>query len=303
MTRKGLILRRRGSQETVLPELKRVVTIAAAAEVEEASASDGRRIAGWRASRVVAIGLTCLAFGGTAMAATGVWDPQIGTDAYSGPTSTSDTPVSKELTDVLGVLRRPPTVEDRSAAVEATLRRVSSPTDGVRPESVRYLGPGVEGEAAVLYSAEKGRALSAPHEGPYEYAPPGEPLCVARPFKRKDFGAGQIPKAEALLTEPVPICFGLSQLLAGDAFAMIGDPRKEAMLAVGMAPDGVATVTVELGGASGPTIPVVDNYFESLINSSEIPSDARSIRTVWRDAEGNVVPQRVKASELVPEGS
>jgi hypothetical protein len=275
----------------VLPELEDVVTATATARVSR-SASGGRKIAGRRSARFAVIALACVAFGGTAMAATGLWSPQIGTDAYSGPTSISDTPVPEELTNVLGVLRRPQSAEDRSAAVEATLRRVSSPTDGVRPESVRYLGPGVGGEAAVLYSAEKGRALSGAHKGPYEFAPPGEPLCVAQPFKRKDFEASQLPQVEALLTEPVPICFGLDQLLAGNAFAMIGDPRKEAMLAVGMVPDEVATVTLELGSAPGPTIPVANNYFESFIDGSEIPGDARSIGTIWRDDEGNVVPQR-----------
>jgi hypothetical protein len=73
---------------------------------------------------------------------------------------------------------------------------------------------------------------------------------------------------------------------------MIGDPEDEPTLAVGMVPDGVATITVELGSASGPTIPVVDNYFESFINGSKIPSDSRKTGTIWRDAEGKVVPQR-----------
>jgi hypothetical protein len=292
MTKKGHPLNAKRSQSPVLPELEDVVLATAAARVSRSASRKG--IADRRGARLAVIGFVCLAFGGTAMAA-GLWDPQIGTNAYSGPTSTSDTPVPEELTDVLGVLRRPQTAEDRSAAVEATLRRVSSPTDGVRPESVRYLGPGVEGEAAVLYSAERGRTLSGPHEGPYELAPPGEPLCIAQPFKRKGFKAGglhRVPAAEALLTEPFPICFGLSELLAGHAFAMIGDPVDEPMLAVGMVPDGVATVTVKLGSASGPTIPIVDNYFESFINGSEIPSDARSTGTIWRDAKGNVVPQR-----------
>ena len=46
----------------------------------------------------------------------------------------------------LGVLRRDPGAQDRSAEVEATLRGLGF-VNGVRPDSVRYLGPGAAGEA------------------------------------------------------------------------------------------------------------------------------------------------------------
>jgi hypothetical protein len=271
MTRKGRILRSRGNQAG-LPELERMLTVAAAGQVKESSVGAMRRIVGARPSRIVAIGAACLAFGGSAMAASGVWDPGIGTSAFSGPPSTATTPVPAATTEVLAVLRREPTARDRSSEVEATLRGVSG-ADGVRPDSVRYLGPGAGGDATVLLSAEKTGRLFTEEE----------PICVYRPMV--DWGA----------EEPAHDCFDLAQLLAGQARITAIEMAAQSGLVFGLVPDGVATVTAEFGSAPDVTVPVANNYWEMPVNGPELSNahGAASVqKTVWRDADGQVVPQQ-----------
>lgn len=261
-------------EDRLLEELRAVVAEgspppAAQLDREEQSLGLRRRIAGARPSRLLAIGAACLAFAGTAMAATGVWDPGIGTDADHGPLTVSRSPVPSALTAVLEVLRRPPQARDRSAEVEATLRGAGI-GDGVRPDSVRYLAPGVDGEATIVLSAKHVRPFIAE----------GEPVCIFRPLEG--------------FAEPSPACFGLPQLLAGEALAEASGPGNPPT-AFGLVPDGVATVTAEFGGAPDRTVQVANNYFELPLSGSD--SARLGIeRIVWRDADGNVVPQEKAAS-------
>jgi hypothetical protein len=272
MTRKGRIMKSKGNEAVALPELERMLTVTAAGQVKESSIGIGRRIVGSRPSRIVAIGAACLAFGGSAMAATGVWDPGIGSSSYDGPATIADTPVPDALSEHLGVLRRDPTAQDRSAAVEATLRGASD-ADGVRPDSARFLAAGSGGEATVLLSAE----TTAPYEAEGE-----EPVCVARPT-----GYAQ---------EPVDtLCVGLGQLMAGRGY---GEERNEitgSSAAYGLVPDGVASVTAEFGGAPDVTVPVANNYFELPLSGPELTNgggayEAGAEHIVMHDASGAVVP-------------
>lgn len=266
MTRKGSIMRTR--ETAGLPELESMLTLAAARRARESKAGGGRRVAGARISHVAAVGLVCLAFGGTAMAASGVWDPIIGSP--SDPVTLSDTPVPAALIAQLGVLRRDQTPQDRSAAVEATLKGGELP-DGVRLDSVRYLAPGPNGEATILLSGLKA--------APYETE--DEPLCVARPFP----GIGRAAS----------LCFGLSMLMSDHARASQVDVASDTGTAYGLVPDGVATVTAKFGSAPDVTVPVADNYWEIPLSGAELSNahgEASVQRTVWRDANGNVVPQQ-----------
>jgi hypothetical protein len=273
MTRKGSILRSRGNQ-SALPDLERMLTIAAATQVKESNAAAGRRIAGWRASRVVAVGVACLAFGGTAMAATGVWDPGIGARSSSGPASISTTPVPAALVAQIAVLRRDQTDQDRSPEVEATLARASL-AGGVRPDSARFLAPGANGEATVMFSAEKGSS----------FVSEGEPVCVDRPFA---------PFHQSGYLDNGAFCFGLGELLSGHAYATDAEVASNTWLTVGVVPDGVATVTAEFGSAPDVTVPVTNNYWELSPSGPQLSNangEAGVEHTVWRDADGNVVPQ------------
>jgi hypothetical protein len=111
-----------------------------------------------------------------------------------------------------------------------------------------------------------------------------EPLCVFR------------PESASGLQEPAPACFGLAQLLAGEARETIvfaGSPGSA--LAFGLVPDRVATVTATFGSAPDRTVPVSNNYFELPLSGAELShanGEAGIQKTVWRDADGAVVPQQ-----------
>lgn len=264
MTRKGLILRRRGN-ETTLPELERMLTTAAAGQVKESS----RRIGRIRPSRIVAVGAACLAFTGTAVAATGAWNPLVGSS--DDPATLSDTPVPAELTAKLGVLRRDQTAQDRSAEVEATLNGGVALPAGVRLDSVRYLAPAANGEATILLSGVDTSPIFTEEE----------PLCAARPFVG--------------VQEALSFCFDLSMLMSGDARTTMVDETSNSSLAFGLVPDGVTTVTAKFGSAPDVTVPVANNYFELPLSGLELSNangEAGIQSTVWRDADGNVVPQQ-----------
>jgi hypothetical protein len=287
-------MRTRGHQ-VALPELEGMLTRAAARRVR--STPEGRRLAGWRVSRLVAVGAACLAFAGTAMAATGVWNPVVGSE--SEPATLSETPVPAALTAQLGVLRREQTPRDRSPEVEATLDGGFVP-EGVRLDSVRYLAPGANGEATILLSGEHVRFFFAslllhsdrgdvvvgkvPPEAAGDAAaaePPQEPVCVARPFPGDE--------------QAVALCFDLSMLMSGEAHASQVDTTTNTGTALGVVPDGVTTVTAEFGSAPPVTVPVADNYWELPLSGAELSDAAGESgvqRTVWRDADGEIVPQQ-----------
>jgi hypothetical protein len=282
----------RGS-EPALPELERRLTTAAAAR----RTRSGHRIVGSRGTRIAVAGLTCLAFGGSAMAAD-LWNPGIGTDAPiegngpalhgEGPATMATTPVPAAATEVLGVLRRGPTAEDRGAEVEATLAGVSF-VDRVRPDSVRFLAPGESGEATIVLSAEA--SVETEFSG-------GEPICVFRP------GAAGYGHP----SEVVPACFGLPFLLAGRAYSEEIDAPLGRGLAFGLVPDGVASVTAEFTNAPNVVVPVKDNYFEIPMSGDQLGEGKRDRnggiqRIIWGDASGTLVPQQSNGTHTGTPGS
>ncbi|MGB7684500.1 MAG: hypothetical protein WBL45_01810, partial [Solirubrobacterales bacterium] len=205
---------------------------------------------------------------GTAVAATGAWNPLVGSS--DEPATISDTPVPAELTAKLGVLRRDQTAQDRSAEVEATLDGGEALPTGVRLDAVRYLAPAPNGEATILLSGVDTSPIFTEEE----------PLCVARPF----FGDQRA----------VSLCFGLSMLMSGDARGLLID-ASGAATALGIVPDGVATVTAEFGSAPDRTVSVTNNYWELSLGGAELSNangESGVQATVWRDADGNVVPHQ-----------
>jgi hypothetical protein len=276
-------MRDSGIEAAVLPELERAVTIAAAAEVKESRAGAGRRIAGWRASRVVAVGAACLAFAGTAMAATGVWNPGIGSQAPNTPPPTiSVSPVPTAMTEALGAFRRAPNAQDRGPEVEATLSTLGSQfAGGLRPDSVRFLEGNGRGEATVLLSAE--RSVLTVGNG-VELFGSGEPACVVAP------GAG---------SETAPECFGLDKILAGGAVSTVATSDGASGEAWGIVPDGVASISARFGGEDVREVPVTDNYFHYSWGNAPISAVEPAVTwtgpigplkgMAWHDADGNVV--------------
>ena len=260
----------------VLPELERSLAAGAAGQNRSSRFSAIRG----RAGRVAAIGATCLAFGGTAMAATGVWNPGIGDEAPdTPPPAVSATPVPAAMAESLGAFRRAPDAQDHGPAVEATLSTLGNQfADGIRPDSVRYLGGGASAGATILVSVERSGVSSGA----------GEPACVITP------GAGEaVPKS----------CYGLDQILAGDAVTRLERVDHLSGEAWGLVPDGVASVTARFGDGSVHEVPVTDNHFAYEWGNREadpINGEVSSVTywtdglkdIVWRDADGNVVPQQ-----------
>ncbi|HEX6665140.1 MAG TPA: hypothetical protein VF081_00915 [Solirubrobacterales bacterium] len=256
---------KRGSESTTLPQLERMLAGTAAAQRK------GRRPLP-KPRHVAAAGLACMVIGGTAVAA-GVWNPGVGTDIDPGsnsnvPTTTAST-VPNAVTETIGVLGREQAEEDRDAEVEATLSNATF-VDGIRLDSVRKVGPAVGGEATIIVSAEKAGAFETDEE----------PVCVYRPI---------VPGEDA-----APGCFGLSQILTGNARLTYYHRPAGIVLALGLVPDGVSSITAQFGSAPDRTIPVHDNYFELPLGGPELSnanSEAGVIATVWHDADGNVIPQ------------
>src|SRR4051812_1894795 len=160
--------------EAVLPEMERSLLAGAVALGRRRKVGRTRLLAQIRVARVVAAAVVCLACGGTALAATGAWDPVIGGAQIDGPVSTSESPIPEPLLEALAVLRRAPTALDHSPEVEATLREVGF-ADGVRPESVRFLRAGDRGEATIALSAESAVEVEAEVKNPGEDR---QPVCV-----------------------------------------------------------------------------------------------------------------------------
>src|SRR3954452_25447051 len=91
---------------------------AIAPELHLAPPRRGRRR---RRTRAALIALVPLLAAGTALAATGAWEPILGNDQAGHPTR-SRSALPADLTAALGVLRRPQVAADRGPDVEATLR-------------------------------------------------------------------------------------------------------------------------------------------------------------------------------------
>jgi len=272
MTRKGRIVRTRHTEPTVLPELESMLTVTAAAHVK-ASPVKAPRIRARRSLRVAVVGLACLAFGGTAVAASDLWNPEIGTrtepDSLAKPVTTSNTPIPAATLESFGVFRREPTAADRSAEVEATLRGTHF-ASGIRTDSIRSVGPGVTGEDTIIFSAAEVRDF-APDDAE-------EGVCVVRP--------------QAVGEEFFGGCFKDHVLASGDAWLTSFHFSAESILAYGVVPDGVATVTATFGSAPDRTVAVKNNYWELSLSGAELSNangESSVQSTVWRDAEGNVI--------------
>jgi hypothetical protein len=268
--------------------------------------------AGWGARRVIAVGAASLALAGTAMAATGVWNPEIGTEAPdSGPPTLSESAVSPAVTEVLGALRREPTDQDRGPEVEATLRTLgksfgfahtSDPelgeflsyfeygVKGVRPDSVRYLAPAVDDKATILFSVEDAGFSSLvgdpkSGENSENLFLDGQGLCIYKPV-----GPGTPLER---LGEPFPLCWTLDEVLAGRAFWYTELSTEPAGGGFGLVPDGVASVTVRLQSGAEVEAPVTHNYFQFTLYDDQVGPyglhwEGRP-EFIWHDAGGAVV--------------
>ncbi len=245
-----------------------------------------RRHARFAALAVAAI----LAIAGAAVAATAIWQPQLGDDRRGHPTASGSAPPADQL-EHLGVLRRDQTDADRGAQSRYALSFQDPSLKGIRTAYVRLLGTRPDGRGYVLipvaswqgirdalclwdqdvegggqscFSTEQirdGRATMLAIAIPPELRRPRHPIKI---------GADGLPKN--VPPPPMPV----------------GGVRYS-----GLVPDGVASV--ELRNAYGAArARVHDNFFASGVafnpadpNRRVQPGDTPAIR--WLDADGNDV--------------
>ena len=229
-----------------------------------------RRLAGWRPARTVTAALACLAFSGTALAASGLWDPGFGSESPHGPIITAPAAIPAAMRQELGVLRRDPSARDRSPAIEAAVRKIGvSPAfgvSGIRPDSVRYLAPGVGGIPTILLLAERANR---------HFDVTGEPICIFRSLGHPN--------------ENPATCFGLPEVIDGNATSFGFDLTKRIATVEGLVPDGVAAVRVKYRGHE-LTDRVSNNYFyvEFTIHGSDYWKYVHP-KVTWQGPGGAVV--------------
>jgi hypothetical protein len=226
-------------------------------------AGDRRGRVVWHRRLAIAAGVG-LALGGTALAATHPWSPSLGDQRLGPSPSISSVSPPKSQLDILGVLRRPQTGQDRGAATLRALRYLGRGSTGIRTGYVRLLG------------------YSAPSRG-----------IVLIPMARYTPGPGLI-KQDALCifyTEPngdggAKSCFDTNDVQHGRATGSLG------LHQYGLVPDGVAKVTALF--ADGPLVEarVHDNFFDLTApraggDSAAIAADPAIVS--WQDEHGRPV--------------
>jgi hypothetical protein len=283
---------------TVLPALRANVLAAATRRAEAAAPARLRRRRRLRAG-LLAVGAVVAT--GSALAATGAWNPQVGDDRRGHPTISGSAVPDDQLAH-FGVLRRPATDADHGPKVQYALRYLDARSfAGVRTDSVRLLS--TAGRGYVLIPTEEatlGGAAAAAG------APRDDALCL---FAIDKDGGGlscwsteQILAGRAILISATLAPLSAAERAAiqraskeahGKAFAVPGvRPRTTGETFAGLVPDGVAAV--EIGIGTGPArVSVADNFFVAHI---DIDPDGPAIGTPlvrWFDAAGrDITPGR-----------
>lgn len=233
----------------------------------------------WRA-RLFAVPVVVAVLGGTALAATGVWRPSLGSDQLGHPT-TSNSSVPVEQLRLLGVLRRPQVDADRGPVVEDILKHgLSSRTDaggvaGVRTDAIRRIAT-TSTTTWILVPVKRVRYQI----GPTAKKDERNVLCVISrsPWTGPDgverFGYGSACRT----THDV----ALGRLAGGAA-------SDRHLSLWGVVPDGVDKVKARLRGGKGITVKVRDNTY---VVDATIPQRAWLGHYVWYDRAGNVIRRR-----------
>jgi hypothetical protein len=183
--------------------------------------------------------------GAPALAATGVWRPQIGDGKQPAPKITAEAPPADQLA-TFGVLRRPQTALDRSAASRAALRLLNGTSiKGVRTNSVRLLAQSPRDRGIVLVPVAR-------------YVPVSPELPADTPPEiRKALKRPPIDNALCLFQLDVDgagvACWSSADVQQGRAWQSLGHR------ATWILPDGVATVRSEYPGHASIETAVTDN--------------------------------------------
>ena len=204
-----------------------------------------------------------------ALAATGVWRPELGDGRTPAPEIAADAPPADQLA-TLGVLRRPQSDADRGVASRYALQFVSSPAiQGVRTDSIRLLS-----------SADRGIVLVPVHR--YKRQPPPIP-ADAPPEVRKLLDPP--PVDDALCVFQIDVdgagtgCYSTADVREGRVWMALGHR------ALWIVPDGVASVRSEYEGGQSVDAPVRDNAAVYEVPGKQIVAG----RTTFLDAAGKPV--------------
>lgn len=252
-----------------------------AAHVEAGATVDGargRRRSG-RFSRRTAglVGAGLLLVGGTAIAATAPWSPQLG-DSHRGHPTVATTPVPPDQTAALAVLRREQNDADRGPRVTAALRMLTpEAADGLRLDSVRLLAERADG-AMMLVPSER------VFKGPRRRDPATrDQLCL---LQSSDFA--RVKGKRVRMPGMGMSCGSVRDVKLGRM--MSGGQWDGRISLSGLVPDGVATVEVPLRGGPTLRVKVANNSYYLDRAAPKGRYNRNDVR--WLDRDGAVVEWR-----------
>lgn len=211
-----------------------------------------RRVpASWSARRIplrlhrpLAVAVAVLAVGGVATGST-LWLAPAGNRSFGyNPGLAASAPPPAQL-GALAVLRRAQTDADRGQGVQAALADVNNFTTGVRSNYVRVLAVTDGGPVVLVPVAQRNASSESPAIA--------NALCVYYSFSRSAVYYTNMH------------CWSTQQLLGAGALAQIANR------VYGIAPDGVASVTVAEGGWHA-SVPVTGNFFSATVPLPGVPS-------------------------------
>lgn len=253
--------------------------IAAHVAAAATAASVPRRKRPGRLSRRTAglLGVGLVLVGGTAIAATAPWSPQLG-DTRRGHPTVATTPAPADQTAALAVLRRAQTEADRGPRVTAALKMLTpEAADGLRLDSVRLLAERPDG-AMLLVPSE--RAFKGPRRGDPATR---DQLCLLQSTDFVRIKGKRVPMHGMGMSCGSTRDIKLGRMMNGALWAgRIG--------VSGLVPDGVATVEVPLSG--GPTLraKVANNAYYLDLAAPKGHYNRNNIR--WLDSTGKAVEWR-----------
>jgi hypothetical protein len=205
-----------------------------------------------RLARPLAVAVAVTALAGAA-AASSLWLVTVGNPNGGVNPGLSSTPPPDAQLGALAVLRRPQAEADRGPGVQTALEDINDFTAGVRSNYVRELET-TAGGPIVLVPVVRRDASHAGGAGAPAAGAIADALCVYYPIP----GTGPLGAA--------PACWSTAQLLAGRAVSSADGH------VFGLAPDGVRSVTISLGGAAAAvSAPVLGNFFDAPLPSTNAP--------------------------------
>lgn len=223
-----------------------------------------------RRRRLAAIaGLVGIAVAAPAVAASGVWRPLLGDETHQAPSASADD-VPTEQQQLLGVLQRSQSEEDRGSRTGYALQSLTAGVAGVRTGGVRLLRQNVGGHAIVLVPVAQ-----------YGLERTGDPAPLRGASMRKDGLC--LVATDTDRGEPAGASFGCyvtDQVRAGEAVAAIGQH------VYGLVPDDVDSVSVLFDEGHAVNVAVQNNLFTYTVPAA---SDARAANLQWRDRAGSTI--------------